>query len=71
MRDLPESLKTFEPTVMRVVPMIAQTLLKMVKAQENRRRDYTPRQAAEAVYGKNIKWLISGAAYLDPALVTE
>ena len=71
MRDLPESLKTFEPTVMRVVPMIAQTLLKMVKAQENRHRDYTPRQAAEAVYGKNIKWLISGAAYLDPALVTE
>ena len=71
MRDLPESLKTFEPTVMRVVPMIAQTLLKLVKMKENRHPELTPRQAAEAVFGKNIKWLISGAAYLDPSLVRE
>ncbi|MBQ6264070.1 MAG: acyl--CoA ligase [Clostridia bacterium] len=71
MRDLPESLRTFEPTVMRVVPMIAQTLLKLVKMNENRHPEFTPRQAAEAVFGKNIRWLISGAAYLDPALVRE
>ncbi|MBQ4245283.1 MAG: AMP-binding protein [Clostridia bacterium] len=71
MRDLPDSLKTFEPTVMRLVPMIAQTLLKLVKMKENRHPELTPRQAAEAVFGKNIQWLISGGAYLDPELVTE
>ncbi|MBR3439108.1 MAG: AMP-binding protein, partial [Clostridia bacterium] len=71
MRDLTESLRTFEPTVMRVVPMIAQTLLKLVKMKENRHPERDPRHAAEDVFGKNIRWLISGAAYLDPILVTE
>ena len=30
-----------------------------------------PRDAAKKVFGRNMKWLISGGAYLDPALVEE
>ena len=31
----------------------------------------SPREAAEEVFGKNIKWLISGGAYLNPQLTEE
>ncbi len=71
MKDLIFNLKTFQPKVMRVVPMIAQSLLQRVRMTEVRNPSMTPREAAEQVYGKNIEWIISGGAYLNPELVTE
>lgn len=71
MKDLTKNLLLFQPTVMRVVPMIAQTLLRVIKAVQAKNPSFTPRQAAEAVYGKNIKWLLSGGAYLPPELCIE
>ena len=70
-KDIAENLKRFQPKVIRVVPMIAQSLLGKIKILLRRNPELTPRQAAEAVYGKNIKWLISGGAYLNPELVEE
>lgn len=70
-KDIAENLKRFEPKVIRVVPMIAQSLLGKIKIILRRNPDLTPRQAAEEVYGKSIKWLISGGAYLNPELVEE
>lgn len=71
LKNLTENLKLFQPDVMRVVPMIAQSLLGKIKLCLKRNPDFTPRQAAEEIYGKNIKWLISGGAYLNPELVKE
>ncbi len=71
MRDLPSNLKLFQPKVIRVVPMIAQTLLRMIKATKSRNPSLTPRQAAEEIYGKNIRWIFSGGAYLPPELCVE
>lgn len=71
MRNLTRNLLAFQPTAMRVVPMIAQTLLRAIKSLHAKNPSLTPRQAAEAVYGKNIKWLISGGAYLPPELCVE
>lgn len=71
LRDIVTNLTLFEPRVMRVVPMIAQTLLRRVKAVLARNPDMEPRDAAKKVFGRNMKWLISGGAYLDPALVEE
>lgn len=71
MKDLTRNLLAFQPTVIRVVPMIAQTLLRAIKAVHAKNPSFTPRQAAEAVYGKNIKWLLSGGAYLPPELCVE
>ena len=65
------SLTVFRPRVMRVVPMIAQTLLKVVRATMAREPDLTPPEAAKKVFGPNLRWMISGGAYLDPALVRE
>ncbi len=70
-KDIAENLKRFQPKVIRIVPMIAQSLLGKIKILLRRNPDLTPRQAAEEVYGKNIKWLISGGAYLNPELVEE
>ncbi len=70
-KDIAENLKRFQPKVIRIVPMIAQSLLGKIKILLRRNPDLTPRQAAEEVYGKNIKWLISGGAYLNPELVDE
>ena len=71
LKQLSENLKRFEPSVMRVVPMIAETLLKMVKSVQANNPGISPREAAEKVYGKNITWLMSGGAYLAPELAEE
>lgn len=71
LRDITSNLTTFEPKVVRVVPMIAQSLLQRVKALLARNPSLEPRQAAEKVFGRNIRWLISGGAYLSPELVEE
>lgn len=71
LKDITTNLKIFEPKVMRVVPMIAQSLLMQIKRVQRKNPDFTPRQAAEQVYGKNIQWLISGGAYLNPELALE
>ena len=70
MHDLVRNLTIFEPKVIRVVPMIASTLLRRVKALCTRHPEMTPYEAARQVFGKNIRWLISGGAYLDPQLIT-
>ena len=71
LRNVVQNLTLFEPRVMRVVPMIAQTLLRRVKAVLARNPDMEPRDAARKVFGRNMKWLISGGAYLDPNLIEE
>ncbi len=71
MMDLIKNLKIFEPKVVRVVPMIAQTLLQRVKAILARNPETTVKEAVTQVFGRNIKWLISGGAYLNPELIDE
>ena len=69
--DIIKNLKIFEPRVIRVVPMIAQTLLQRVKAILARNPETTAQEAVQEVFGRNIKWLISGGAYLNPELIDE
>lgn len=71
MMDLIKNLKIFEPKVVRVVPMIAQTLLQRVKAILARNPETSVKEAVTQVFGRNIKWLISGGAYLNPELIDE
>ena len=71
MMDLIKNLKIFEPKVVRVVPMIAQTLLQRVKAILARNPETSVKDAVTQVFGRNIKWLISGGAYLNPELIDE
>ncbi len=70
LRNLNANLKTFEPNVMRVVPLIAQSLLQRVRNLVSRKKNpMSLEEAKESVFGKNMVWLISGGAYLNPELV--
>ncbi len=71
LKDIVTNLKTFQPDVVRFVPLIAQSLLQQIRMVLRKNKNISPREAAEQVYGKNIKWIISGGAYLNPELVEE
>ena len=71
MKSIVRNLLVFEPRVMRIVPMIASTLLRRLKAVSSKHPELAPEEAAKLVFGRNIKWLISGGAYLDPLLVEQ
>ncbi len=71
MRDLQKNLLIFKPYVMRVVPLIAQSLLQKYRVVANKNPSYSPEEAAKAVFGPNLRQIISGAAYLSPELVSE
>ncbi len=71
MRDLQANLLRYQPGVMRVVPMIASSLLQRVKVIRRREPALSAREAAERVFGKNIHFLISGGAYLPPELIED
>ncbi len=69
--NIGKNLALFEPTTMRGVPMIYETLIRKIHILHKRFPELTHRQAAEKVFGKNIKWLAVGGAYLSPGLVDE
>lgn len=69
--NLARSLQTFQPTTMRLVPMICETLIRKIAILHKRFPQLTPREAAEKVFGKNIKWMAVGGAYVSPALIDE
>lgn len=71
LKDIIKNLTVFEPKVVRVVPMIAQTLLQRVKAILARNPEMQVKEAVTQVFGRNIQWLISGGAYLNPELIDE
>ena len=68
-RNLEKCLQVFEPRVMRCVPVMADFLLRRIKMTELRNPDLSPRQCAQKVLGRYLKYLISGGAYLDPSLI--
>ena len=71
LKDIIKNLTVFEPKVVRVVPMIAQTLLQRVKAMLARNPEMPVKEAVTQVFGRNIQWIISGGAYLNPELIDE
>ena len=70
-RDLQKNILRFQPYVMRIVPLIAQSLLQRFRVVSSKNPGLTTSQAAELVFGKHLRQIISGAAYLKPSLVAE
>jgi long-chain acyl-CoA synthetase len=67
-RDLFKNLLIFRPNQMRVVPMLAGALLARIRAAQARNPALSPKEAAALVTGGNLDMMLSGGAYLDPAL---
>ena len=71
MREMFTNLTLFKPGTIRLVPMIAQALLNYVKAYAAKHPELPPEEAAARVTGGELRWLLSGGAYLDPVLCRE
>ncbi|MBR5411280.1 MAG: AMP-binding protein [Clostridia bacterium] len=68
LQNIYRNLLLFEPTVLRLVPMIIESLMKKVNILYRRHPEYTPRQAAEQVFGTRIRNIIASGAMLSPGL---
>lgn len=68
MKDLFKNLLVFKPDQIRVVPMIAQAILARIRAIQAKNPALSPKEAAAQVTGGKLDMMLSGGAYLDPAL---
>lgn len=68
MMRIAQNLKLFKPTLMLLVPMIAETIYKKIKAASEANPDIPIEYIAKDVFGGNLRGLFSGGAYLDPRL---
>lgn len=69
--NIGENLRIFQPTTMRIVPMICETLIRKVHILHKRFPKTPNRKIAEKIFGKNIRWIAVGGAYLGPGLIDE
>ncbi|MDE6020487.1 MAG: AMP-binding protein [Ruminococcus sp.] len=68
MLRIPQNLKLFRPTIMLIVPMIAETIYKQIKAAAAAKPDIPVAAIANSVFGGRLKTIYSGGAYLRPEL---
>ena len=71
MADIGKNLSVFQPTTMRLVPMICESLIRKVNIVHKKYPELSPRETAEKVFGRNIRWIAVGGAYLGPKLIDE
>ncbi len=68
MMRIPQNLKLYRPTVILLVPMIAETMYKQIKAVSASKPDISLKEIANAVFGGRLRTIYSGGAYLRPEL---
>lgn len=64
---LTKNLAAFKPTIMLLVPMIAESIHRQILAAAKAKK-IPPQAVAQAVSGGRLRIIFSGGAYLDPAL---
>ncbi len=69
--DLYKNILAFEPTIMRIVPLLCKSLLTKIKITERRNPELSKREAAEKIVGKNFKRMIVGSAFISAAMIDE
>ncbi len=69
--NIGKNLIRFEPTTIRCVPMICETLIRKVSIIHKKFPELTHREAAEKVFGRNINWLAVGGANVSPELIDK
>ncbi len=70
MMHIAQNLKQFQPTLMLLVPMIAETIYKKIKAASEGMPDVPIQGIANSVFGGKLRGIYSGGAYLNPELIT-
>lgn len=70
MMHIAQNLKLFQPTLILIVPMIAETIYKKIKAASESMPEVPIKAIANSVFGGKLKGIYSGGAYLNPELIT-
>ena len=68
MLRIPQNLKRFQPTIILLVPMIAETIYKKIMAGAQANPAIPAKAIAQDVFGGRLKGIYSGGAYLAPEL---
>lgn len=68
MMHIPQNMKRFQPTIMLIVPMIAETVYKQMKNSTPAKLGMPIKMIANKVFGGKLKTIYSGGAYLRPEL---
>ncbi|MDE5946021.1 MAG: AMP-binding protein [Oscillospiraceae bacterium] len=68
MLRIAQNLKLFRPTVILIVPMIAETIYKQIKSISEAKPEIPEKEIAKSVFGDRLKTIYSGGAYLRPEL---
>lgn len=66
---LSRNLQVFKPTIMLLVPMIAQSMFYKVSEAVKANPGVPPAMVAKQAFGGALETIYSGGAYLDPAMV--
>ncbi len=69
MLRIAQNLKLFRPTLILLVPMIAETIYKQIMAAASAKKEIPAAAIAQAVFGGKLKGIYSGGAYLSPELI--
>ncbi len=64
-------IKLFEPSVIRVVPMMAKMLYNKIAITQKQNPDISAKEAKDAVLGTRLHRIISGGGYLAPELAMD
>lgn len=70
MMHIAQNLKRFQPTMILLVPMIADTIYKKMQAVAQTNPTLSMNEISTAVFGGRLKGIFSGGAYLHPSLIT-
>lgn len=68
MLHIGQNLKLYKPTIILLVPMIAETIYKQIKAAVQANPALTEKMVAAVTFGGRLKTIFSGGAYLRPEL---
>ncbi len=68
MMHIAQNLKFFKPTLMLLVPMIAETIYKKIKSAVDADPSLDINAVAKVIFGGNLRGIYSGGAYLNPKL---
>ncbi|MGN0592991.1 MAG: AMP-binding protein [Ruminococcus sp.] len=69
MMHIAQNLKIYQPTLVLLVPMIAETIYKKIQAAAASMPDVPIAAIARSVFGGNLRGIYSGGAYLNPSLI--
>ncbi len=68
MMHIAQNLKRYEPSIILLVPMIAETIYKKIQAASASMPDVSLTSIARGVFGSRLRGIYSGGAYLNPEL---